>query len=143
VTAALTLARAGQVRLGGEVEVALPGGARVPGTVTAIGSLAQEPNADPTTIPMIVALSDPAVVGDLDQVPVQVAIVVLERRGVLAVPVTALVAADAGGYQLIVVDGETRRAVPVEPGLIDERAALVEISGPGLAEGMLVEVPAP
>ena len=143
VTAALPLARAGKVSLGGEVEVTLPGGARVPGTVTAIGSPVQEPNAGSTTLPMIVALRDPAVAGDLDQVPVQVAIVVLERRGVLAVPVTALVAASAGGYQVIIADDGTRRAFPVRPGLIDERAALVEISGPGLAEGMRVEVPAP
>jgi peptidoglycan hydrolase-like protein with peptidoglycan-binding domain len=141
VTAELPLARVTRVRVGGEVEVALPGGARVLGTVTAIGALASEPNAGATAIPMIVALKDPAVAGDPDQVPVQVVIAVAERRGVLAVPVTALVAASTGGYQLIVVDGEARHAIAVQPGLIDERAALVEISGPGLVEGMLVEVP--
>jgi len=141
VTAALPLGRAGQVRIGGEVEVTVPGGRRIAGTVTAIGAPVQEPGGPVNTIPMTVALRDPAAAGDLDQVPVQVSIAVVERRGVLAVPVTALAAAAAGGYEIVVVEGG-RRAVPVRPGLIDERAGLVEITGDGLAEGLRVEVPA-
>ena len=142
VTAALPLGRAAQVRAGDEVEVTVPGGRRVVGTITVIGALTEEPGG-PNTIPMTVRLRDPSVAGDLAQVPVQVSIVVVERKGVLAVPVTALSAAGGGGYELIVVDGETRRPVPVRPGLIDERAGLVEVTGPGLAEGIRVEAPAP
>ena len=142
VTAALPLARAGQVKVGDTVEVALPGGPRTAGTIMSIGAPAQAEDRAPTTIPMLVTLRDPAVAGEMDQVPVQVAIVVVERKGVLAVPVTALSAAAVGGYELAVVDGQTRRFVAVRPGLIDERAGLVEVGGPALAEGMLVEVPA-
>ena len=142
VSAALPLGRAAQVRVGGEVEVAVPGGRRLAGTITAIGGPVAEAGGPVNTIPMSVALKDPAGAGDLDQVPVQVSLAVVERRGVLAVPVTALSASAEGGYELLVVDGDTRRPVPVRPGLIDERAGLVEVTGPGIEEGMRVEVPA-
>jgi len=147
VTAALPLAHATQVKIGGEVEVTLPGGQRTAGTIAAIGDVTDTTNGagDPaaTTIPMMVTLKDPSVAGELDQVPVQVATVVVERKGVLAVPVTALSAAAAGGYELVVVDAEGRHVIPVRVGLVDERAGLVEITGTHLAEGMRVEVPSP
>jgi len=145
VSAQLPLGRTGQVRVGGEVEVAVPGGRRLAGTITAIGApLPETGGGGPVnTIPMSVALKDPAAAGDLDQAPVQVSIVVVERRAVLAVPVTALSASAEGGYEILIVEGETRRPVPVRPGLIDERAGLVEVTGPGVAEGIRVEVPAP
>jgi peptidoglycan hydrolase-like protein with peptidoglycan-binding domain len=46
-----------------------------------------------------------------------------------------------GGYAVAVLDGG-RREVPVRPGLYDELAGLVEVTGPGLAAGQTVEVPA-
>jgi hypothetical protein len=79
----------------------------------------------------------------LDQAPVWVAVTTAARTGVLAVPVTALRAADAGGYEVVAVAPGTPRTVAVRPGLLDERAGLIEVTGAGLAEGMRVEVPLP
>jgi hypothetical protein len=58
------------------------------------------------------------------------------------VPVTALLAAADGGYQVRVVRANgVRTAVGVEPGLFDDAAGTVEVTG-GVQEGMKVEVPA-
>ncbi|GAA0926516.1 hypothetical protein GCM10009558_106800 [Virgisporangium aurantiacum] len=46
-----------------------------------------------------------------------------------------------GGYEVVVVDGATTRRVAVRVGIFDEQAGLVEVSGPGLAEGQQVRVP--
>ena len=142
VTVALPTSRQGQVRTGGAVEVALPGGRLVPATVADVGRVAMQSDGGPPTIAVTVTL-DGAVPGDLlDQAPVQVTVTTARRTGVLAVPLTALLAAAAGGYQVVVVDGTARRGVPVRPGLVDERAGLVEVTGDsGLTEGMRVEVP--
>jgi peptidoglycan hydrolase-like protein with peptidoglycan-binding domain len=145
ITVALPTSRQGQVRAGGTVEVTLPGGQRVPGTVAEVGRVAvatsDVPSAPPT-IAVTITLARAAAVDGLDQAPVQVAITTAQRTGVLAVPVTALrAAATAGEYEVAAVDGDSRRAVRVRPGLLDERTGLIEIIGDGIAEGMRVEVP--
>ena len=62
----------------------------------------------------------------------------------LAVPVSALVALAGGGYAVEVVHGAgataTRQLVAVRTGLFS--ATLVQVSGPGIAAGQRVEVPA-
>jgi peptidoglycan hydrolase-like protein with peptidoglycan-binding domain len=150
VLVALPTARQGQVRAGAAVAVTLPGGRLVRGTVAEVGRVAAAPAAagaapggrGQATIPVTVTLERSAVAERFDQAPVQVAVTTASRRGVLAVPVTALQAADAGGYEVIVAGGEpARRAVAVRPGLYDEREGLIEVSGAGLAEGLRVEVP--
>jgi peptidoglycan hydrolase-like protein with peptidoglycan-binding domain len=138
VTVALPTSRQGAVRPGSAVDVALPGGPRVTGTVTEVGGVAvSNEDGGPTTLAVTVRLERPAAAGTLDQAPVLVTITTASRPGVLAVPLTALRASAAGGYE-VTVDG---RAVPVQPGLLDERAGLIEVSGGGLAEGLRVEVP--
>jgi hypothetical protein len=57
---------------------------------------------------------------------------------VLLVPVAALLAKPGGGYQVRLASGAF---VPVQPGLFDETAGLVEVTGVHL--GDQVEVPAP
>ena len=141
VTVALDTARQGQVRPGGAVEVSFPGGPAVPATVADVGRVATVGSGGPPTIAVTVVLGGPVPGGPLDQAPVQVTLTTATRPGVLAVPLTALVAAAAGGYEVVVVDGGTRRTVPVRPGLVDERAGLVEVTGTGLTEGVRVEVP--
>lgn len=64
-----------------------------------------------------------------------------EHKNVLAVPIVALRALPGGRYEVVVVDGATRRHVPVETGLFDETNGVVEVSGAGLTEGAHVEVP--
>jgi multidrug efflux pump subunit AcrA (membrane-fusion protein) len=76
----------------------------------------------------------------LDRAPVTVSIATDTAKGVLAVPVTALVATAAGRYAVEVVDaGGARRLVPVKLGAFAD--GYVEVSGAGLREGVQVTVP--
>src|SRR6266576_1128953 len=149
--ASLGLAQTGVVGLGAAVIVALPDGKTTePGTVSAIGTVATAepasqnggPNNGPpsASVPVTIALTDPSAGGSLDQAPVTVGIVFDIHKDVLAVPVMALLAQPAGQYAVEVVDGSERRLLTVTTGLFDDRG-LVEVSSPGLHEGMSVEVP--
>jgi hypothetical protein len=63
-------------------------------------------------------------------------------RNVLAVPVYALLARSGGGYAVEAVAGDgTHHLVRVTPGLFDDAAGMVQVSGPGLAAGQRVVVP--
>ncbi len=62
-----------------------------------------------------------------------------ERKGVLAVPVAALLALPRGGYGVQIVQGGTTRIVAVKTGMF--AAGRVEISGDGIAQGVTVGVP--
>jgi Putative peptidoglycan binding domain len=75
----------------------------------------------------------------LDQAPVNVNITSQRAAGVLAVPVNALVALAGGGYAVQVVTGSTSHLVPVTTGLYSN--TMVQIDGPGITAGTLVEVP--
>jgi len=131
------------VHVGDTVQVSLPGGRAVPGTILRIGRVATGPQGgDTPTVPVTVSLQLPNDAGDLDQAPVQVSITVEVHKGVLQVPVTALLAKVGGGYQVRVIAGGAPRLVDVQPGLYDDQSGNVEVSGAGLAEGMTVEVPA-
>jgi peptidoglycan hydrolase-like protein with peptidoglycan-binding domain len=162
VTVALDPAMQQQVRRGDRVEVTLPDGKTTRGTVASVGRVAtqsstgsgQEGGQDPSqsgnsnssgqaTVQVTVRLANPRAAGGLDQAPVQVAITTQAHRGVLAVPIGALLAQAGGGYAVEVVEGGARRRVPVGTGLFDETAGLVEVNGAGLAEGATVQVPAP
>ena len=74
-----------------------------------------------------------------DQSPVTVNLTGETRKGVLTVPVNALLALPGGGFGLQVVRGGTTREVKVELGMFAE--GRVEVSGGGLREGMKVGVP--
>jgi len=54
-----------------------------------------------------------------------------------------LLAKAGGGYQVRVVEAAGFRLVDVRPGIYDDTAGAVEVTGVGLEDGMLVEVPAP
>ena len=144
------------VRRGNRVIVTLPDGSTDPGVIIQVSRVAQVPagqnqqnsggGQQPPTVPVTVRLLRP-VRGALDQAQVQVAITSAEDRGVLAVPITALVARPGGRFAVVVVTGAAghtrRRTVPVRTGLFDEIAGVVEVSGPGLAAGQHVAVPSP
>jgi hypothetical protein len=144
------------VKVGDRVTVTLPDGVTAtPGVVTAIASVASsggggaaaEPSSGPgsgsgvsqDTVQMTVRLTRPDAAGRLDQAPVGVNIISAQVRGVLAVPVSALVALAGGGYAVDVVQGSTVRLVAVQTGLFSQ--TLVQVSGAGLAAGMHVQVP--
>jgi peptidoglycan hydrolase-like protein with peptidoglycan-binding domain len=137
------------VHVGDQVQVTLPTGAPVQGTILRIGRVATTPEGgngpgdnNPATVPVTISLSPPREAGDLDQAPAQVSMTVEVHRGVLLVPVTALLAKPGGGYQVRVLTGSVAQLVDVRPGLYDDATGQVEVSGAALSEGMAVEVPA-
>jgi len=149
VTVDLPTVAQATVSVGVRVAVTPPTGGPQPGTVTTVGRVAQtaQPGSQggpqQATITVTITLDHPDAVAGLDQAPVQVAIITREHKGVLAVPVTALVAVAGGGYQVVVDEAGSRRRIGVQPGIFDEITNLIEVTGTGLAPGQQVEVPAP
>jgi multidrug efflux pump subunit AcrA (membrane-fusion protein) len=136
VTLALDVSYESEVKAGDAVSVTLPDGTTTPGVVSSVGAVATTSGsgsgqAPATTIPVTVSLSDPKAAGTLDQAPVTVYITTSSAHGVLAVPVTALVAQASGGYVVEVADpGNTRRWVPVRVGpVFDDTDGLVQVTG--------------
>ena len=134
------------VHVADKVTVTLPDGKTVPGSVAQLSAVAdaaqQDPNGRPAppTVSGLVILDAPDVGGGLDQAPVQVNITSAAVKGVLVVPITALVALAGGGYGVYVLDAAGRHLVGVTPGLFAD--TLVEVRDGGLHEGDKVEVPA-
>jgi hypothetical protein len=163
VTVAVPAAQTYLVHAGDRVTVTLPSGVTTPGRVESISAIAtseqsQTGTGAPTsgaagsssnssggpsqaTIPAYVSLNDPSAAAHLDQAPVALNITDRAVTGVLAVPVTALVAAAGGGYGVWLRSQGTRRLVAVTPGLFS--TSLVQITAPALAPGDIVEVPSP
>jgi peptidoglycan hydrolase-like protein with peptidoglycan-binding domain len=141
VTVDLDARRQSIAHVGDDVSVDLPSGRTARGRITDVGKVATKPSgndqqdADPTIEVTIDLLGRDGRGTGLDQAPVDVGFAVDRRKGVLAVPVKALLARQGGGYAVEVIDGGTHRIVPVEPGLYAED--WVEVSG-DLREGMRV-----
>jgi hypothetical protein len=131
------------------VTVTLPDGeTTTPGVVSAISPVAvtaentgQDRGPETSTVDVSVTLADPNAVAAYNTAPVAVNVTTASVSGVLAVPITALLAAPGGGgFVVTVVEGTRRRQVRVTTGLFAD--TLVEVSGGGLADGDVVEVPA-
>ncbi|GAA4144578.1 peptidoglycan-binding protein [Phytohabitans flavus] len=138
VTVALEVDKQQLVKKGLAATVELPGGVRTAGTVAEVGTVAVA-KEDKTTVEVTVTVADQKALGTLDQAPVDVILESDKRENVLTVPLNALVALAEGGYGLQVVEGGTTRYVAVETGMF--AGGKVEVSGDGLAEGMVVGVP--
>jgi multidrug efflux pump subunit AcrA (membrane-fusion protein) len=127
------------------VTVTLPDGTTTPGVVSSVGTVAVTSESGgnaTTTIPVQVKLTDRQAAGSLDQAPVTVYITTTTAHDALVVPVTALLAQSSGGYAVEVVGpGNTRRYVPVRPGISDDTSGLVQVTG-ALAPGQRVVVSA-
>ena len=147
VTVDLPTSQQTAVSVGGSVAVTPPIGPPQPGTVTAVGRVAHtaqpgtQDGPQQPTITVTITLDHPDAAAGLDQAPVEVAIITSEHKGVLAVPVTALVAASSGGYQVVVDQPGGSHRIDVQPGILDEVTNLIEVSGTALAPGQKVEVP--
>jgi hypothetical protein len=140
----LAVSEESEVRAGDAVSVTLPDGTNTPGVVSQVGTVAATSavadGTTTTTIPVTVRLTDPAAARSLDQAPVTVNITTADARDVLAVPVTALLARSPAGYVVEVAGpGDTRRYVPVTPGVFDDSSGLVQVTG-ALAAGQRVVV---
>ncbi|MDQ1661754.1 MAG: hypothetical protein QOJ68_1734 [Blastococcus sp.] len=147
VSVALATDLQSEVRQGDRVRVTLPNGRIAPGRVTSVGKVATIAPANGgsetgPSVPVRIRLMHPRAGGSIDQSPVLVSVTDRTVRHVLAVPVTALLARSGGEYAVEVVAGDNRHhLVPVTPGLFDDVAGMVQVSGSGLASGQRVVVP--
>jgi len=154
ITVKLPVGQQTLARAGARVQVELPGGTRTTGHISSVGSVAtstgtgtdsaqQQPgqNTQNATVPVYVTLDHASAAGRLDGAPVTVGFTSALHKGVLTVPVNALLAAPDGSYAVSVAAGTggTRR-VPVRLGAFAD--GRVEVTG-ALTAGTRVEVPAP
>jgi peptidoglycan hydrolase-like protein with peptidoglycan-binding domain len=141
----------GIARVGDKVDIELPSGRTVRGTITDVGKVAKAGStsgssggsgSSEVTVTVTIRVDQPKQTGDLDQTPVKVDFAKQRKQDVLAVPVTALVALAKGGYAVEVNDPTTNttRLVKVTTGLF--AGGQVEVRGAGLQQGQRVVVPA-
>lgn len=128
-----------QVSTGMAVTVTRPDGEQVPAKVTAVSTVVEgggdqdAQTGGPPKVNITVTPDDQQAVVDLDSASVQVNVTSEVHKGVLAVPVGALVALREGGYAVQLPNGTLK---VVEIGMFSRE--LVEITGAGLREGMTV-----
>jgi hypothetical protein len=141
VTLSMSPTDAGALHTGTAVSITLPNGSEVPGKISAIsptvtgGGSADADNGDGDSAQAkeTVTVIPKKAVTSYDSATVQVRITTTTRKGVLAVPVGALVALHEGGYALQRPDG----------GLIAARTGvfaggMVQVTGSGIADGTAV-----
>jgi peptidoglycan hydrolase-like protein with peptidoglycan-binding domain len=138
------------VKKGRRVELEFPGGTSAKGRITHVGTVARTGDSAGTpagtgtggaTIDVEIQLVRAKKTGLLDQAPVTVTLESERRKDVLSVPFEALLALREGGFGVELVESRgARRIVGVETGAYG--GGRVEISGPGLAAGIKVGVPA-
>ncbi|MEU5258142.1 peptidoglycan-binding protein [Amycolatopsis sp. NPDC021455] len=123
---------------GTKVSLVLPGGAQTTGAVTTLAPAPAGQGSDSGTPKQIVTITidDQNAAAAVDSGQVQVKLAGQSRTGVLAVPVTALLALGEGGYAVQVVEHGGTRLVAVRTGMF--AGDLVEVSGAGLTEGLRV-----
>jgi hypothetical protein len=131
------------INTGNKVTITLPSGQQVRGTVGAISQTIQSNNnqqndpgspGTPPNVNVTITADDPGDVANLAAAPVQVAFTTSGKTGVLAVPVTALLALRGGGYAVQLPGG---KLIGVQTGLFANGE--VEVSGPGVTEGLRVQ----
>jgi hypothetical protein len=141
VTIALNAAQQSEVKPGNKVSITLPDGAVTPGAVSSVGKVASG-SGNSATITVQVTLAGPDAARGLDEAPVTVAITTGSAPDALVVPVDALLARPGGGYAVEVTGAAGHRLVAVTPGLFDDAAGLVQVTGTGLSAGQHVVVAA-
>jgi hypothetical protein len=158
VTIDLDASLQSEVGVGDAVSITLPGGATTPGTISQIATVASSSSGGNSsggsgsnsgssgnspgtaTITVLASLKNPAAAGSLNQAPVTVTITTGSAPDALVVPVDALLAQPGGGYAVEVTGPHSHHLVTVTPGLFDDAAGLVQVTGE-LAQGQRVVVP--
>ncbi len=130
----------GLVAVGDTVIVVLPGNEEVPATVDSVATVATFTQQGDAIFEVVISLDDPSAAAGLDEAPVDVDVVADSVSGVVAVPVSALVALAEGGYAVEVQQGDGSTVlVAVEPGFYAD--GLVEVTETQVTPGMTVVVP--
>jgi hypothetical protein len=162
VTIGLDPSLQAEVKDGDQVSITLPDGSTTPGVVTQVGRVATTPNSSSgnssnsasqsgtssnssasgsgATITVLVSLTHPKAAGKLNQAPVTVTITTGSVSNALTVPVNALLAQPGGKYAVEVTGPGGHHLVSVTPGMFDDAAGLVQVSG-SLTPGQHVVVP--
>jgi hypothetical protein len=157
VTIDLDASLQGEVKAGDKVSITLPSGAVTPGVITQVSNVATPSSSSSssgsgngngsgsgsgggTTITVLVSLTHPKAAGHLNQAPVEVTITTGSASNVLTVPVDALLAQPGGRYAVEVTGPGGHHLVRVTPGLFDDAAGRVQVTG-NLTPGQHVVVP--
>ena len=162
VTIDLDAAEEGLVKAGDPVSVTLPDGSVTPGVISQVSRVANSSssgnlggsggsggsaggsggNSDGSgaTITVLASLTHPAAAGKLNSAPVTVTITTGSVSNALTVPVAALLAQPGGRYAVEVTGPGGHHPVTVTPGLFDDAAGLVQVTG-NLTPGQHVVVP--
>jgi hypothetical protein len=167
VTVALDASLQSEVAVGDKVSVTLPNNATTPGVISQITTASSSSSSPATgsgdagsgntgsgsgndgsgnsgqgtaTITVVVSLINPKAVGSLNQAPVEVTITTGRVSNALIVPVDALLAQPGGGYAVEVTSPGGHHLVAVTPGLFDDAAGTVQVTG-NLTAGERVVVP--
>jgi peptidoglycan hydrolase-like protein with peptidoglycan-binding domain len=129
------------ISAGDRVQVEMPDSSTIRASVTSVSrKIKSDPDKDAAgenatpTITVSIRPRRASDVDDLDSAPVQVRFSTGLREGVLAAPISALVALRGGGYALQRPDGSL---VAVKTGLFAD--GLVEVKGAGVTAGMSVQ----
>lgn len=132
------------IAVGAKVRLTLPNGKATTGTIRSVGTDAAAPPDDgnpadggkkPQVTAMITLDQQRAGTG-VDSGPVTVTVPGPSRKGVLVVPVAALLALREGGYAVQVVTGTTTALIGVKTGMFAD--GNVEVTGAGLQAGQKV-----
>jgi putative peptidoglycan binding protein len=160
VTVQLDPSLQSEVKDGDQVSITLPDGSTTPGVVSQVGRVATTPNSSgnssdsgqsgsssnssaggsAATITVLVSLTHPKAAGKLNQAPVTVTITTGGVANALTVPVDALLAQPHGKFAVEVTGPGGHHLVDVTPGMFDDAAGLVQVSG-NLTPGQHVVVP--
>ncbi|GAA1527818.1 peptidoglycan-binding protein [Kribbella lupini] len=132
------------VRAGLKVKLTLPNGKSTTGTVRAVSTDAAPPPSDGSPadggkkpqVTASIALDQQSAANGIDSGPTTVTVPGAVRKGVLVVPVAALLALREGGYAVQVVNGTGTSLVGVQTGMFAD--GNVEITGAGLRAGQKV-----
>jgi len=142
ITASIPAVQAAEVATGMPVSIALPGGATTTGTVTAIGPITEEKDANENArlvVRLTVAPDDPASLTSMDRLTAQLSISEPTDGDVLQVPVEALIATGDNAFAVEVLKAGKTSTVPVETGRFV--GGMVEVTGGKLKAGDKVVVP--
>ena len=100
-----------------------------------VGLMGRVADAALYAAPVVVTIANQRALVRFEKTPVDVRYVAQQRKNVLTVPVSALLALAEGGYGLEVAG----RIVPVETGMV--AGGQVEVRGAGIDQGVPVGVP--
>jgi hypothetical protein len=154
VTVDLSASSQSEAVVGGHVTVEMPDGTFVPGTITAVSSVASSSSSgnngsgntggggggggsggSTSTVPVTITLNQHVSGRGLDQAAVSVNFVQARANNVLSVPVTALLATSGSTYA-VQEASPPHKLIPVRTGMF--AAGDVQISGPGIYPGLQV-----